>query len=106
MSITVEANLKIPRVKNPIKDEHGYPVDSGAVRFRKPVEVQAIPKSDDALQLETASGTILECTVTRADWDQDRELFVVSCSYAKRSMPPDEYTALVTDPSWVVKPLF
>src|SRR5260221_1649031 len=99
MPIIVEANPKIPRVKIPVKDEHGYPVDSGAVRFRKPVEVEAIPKSDEALQLKTASCTILECTVTRSDWDHDRELFVVSCSYAKRTMPAYEDTALVTDPS-------
>jgi hypothetical protein len=106
MSIVIEANLKIPRVKTPIKDENGYPVDNGSVRFRKPIEVTAIPKSGDPLQLKTASGVILECTVTRADWDQERELFVASCSYAKRSIPPEEYTALVTDPSWVMRPLF
>ena len=106
MSIVIEANLKIPRVKTPIKDENGYPVDSGSVRFRKPIEVLAIPKTGDTLRLQTASGVTLECTVTRADWDQDRELFVASCSYSKRSIPPDEYTALVTDPSWAMKPLF
>lgn len=106
MPIIVEANLKIPRVKTPIKDESGYPVDNGSVRFRKPVEVLAIPKAGDPLPLTTASGVVLETAVTRSDWDQDRELFVVSCSYAKRSMPADEYGALVTDPSWVMRPLF
>ena len=106
MAITVEANLKIPRVKTPIKDENGYPVDSGAVRFRKPIDVAAIPKSGDTLTLETASGVMLESVVTRADWDQEHERFIVSCSYAKRSIPPDEYTALVTDASWEMKPLF
>ncbi len=105
MSITVEANLKIPRVKTPIKDENGYPVDSGSVRFRKPIDVSAIPKAGDMLKLETASGVALESIVTRADWDQERERFIVSCSYAKRSIPPDEYTALVTDTSWEMRPL-
>lgn len=105
MPIVIEANLKIPRVKTPIRDDNGYPVDNGSVRFRKPIEVLAIPKSGETIQLKTASGVILECTVTRADWDQERELFVASCSYAKRSIPPDEYTALVTDPNWVMKPL-
>jgi len=105
MSIIVEANLRIPRVKTPIKDEHGYPVDSGSVRFRKPIDVPAIPKSGDMLTLEMASGVMLETTVTRADWDQERERFIVSCSYSKRSIPPDEYTALVTDATWEMRPL-
>ena len=105
MPIVVEANLKIPRVKTPIKDEHGYPVDNGSVRFRKPIHVPAVPKLGETLHLKTASGVTLECIVTRAEWDQDRSIFITSCSYAKRSIPPDEYRALVTDPSWVMRPL-
>ena len=57
------------------------------------------------LQLTISAFQTIECTVTRADWNDQRELFIVSCSYSKRSISPDEYGALVNDSDWTMKPL-
>jgi hypothetical protein len=43
--------------------------------------------------------------VLRADWSDDRALFVIACKYANRSIPPEECAALFNDPDWQVKPL-
>ena len=104
-AIAVEVNLRIPRVKVPVLDENGYPIDNGSVRFTKMITVPAIPKPGATLQLSTSSGKTFACEVTRADWVDDRELFVLSCRYANRSIPADECAALFNDADWRVKPL-
>jgi hypothetical protein len=105
MSIEVEINLRIPRVKVPVLDQNGYPIDNGSVRFTKKITVPAIPKPGVMLQMTTSSGKSFACEVTRADWIDDRELFVLSCKYANRSIPADECAALFNDADWRVKPL-
>jgi hypothetical protein len=105
MAIAVEVNLAIPRVKNPVKDEKGYPIDNGSVRFTKTIEVPAIPQPGAPLQLTTSAGHEFECTVTRSDWHEERGLFVLSCRYAKRSIPAEECAALFNDPEWKMRPL-
>ena len=105
MAIQVEVNLRIPRVKVPVLDENGYPIDNGSVRFTKMIEVPSIPKPGAMLQLSTSSGTTFEGEVTRADWSDQRELFILSCKYANRSIPADECAALFKDAEWRVKPL-
>jgi hypothetical protein len=86
-------------------DEHGYPIDHANVRFRKMIHVAAIPKPDQTLELDTRSGKVIQARVVRADWIESRELFVVSCQYANRSITPEEYGALSEDPAWELKPL-
>lgn len=86
-------------------DENGYPIDHASVRFRKVIHVPAIPKPADTLQLTTRSGRTLPANVVRADWSEDRELFVLSCQYANRSISAEEYAALAEDPEWELKPL-
>ena len=49
--------------------------------------------------------TTFECTVTRSDWHEEKGLFVVACTYAKRSLPVETYSALVNDTEWTMKPL-
>jgi hypothetical protein len=105
MSIDVEVNLKIPRVKVPVLDEKGYPIDNGSVRFTKLIQVPAIPKPGAPLQLTTSAGKTLACEVTRTDWNEERELFVISCKYANRSIPADECAALFNDADWHMKAL-
>lgn len=105
MSREVEISLRIPNMKVRALDEHGYPIDHGAVRFRKVVVLPAIPKPGEALQLDTASGRTLQSTVVRCDWNDDRGLFVVSCQYASRSISADEYEILAKDPDWLMTPL-
>ena len=86
-------------------DEHGYPIDHSAVRFRRVTVEPALPKPGDSLPLATASGKMLQSTVVRADWSEDKEMFVVECQYASRSIAPEDYDALVTDPEWRMTPL-
>jgi len=105
MSKKVEISLRIPNMKVRALDEHGYPIDHSSVRFRKVALVPAIPKPGDPLQLTTASGKVLQSTVVRADWHEERELFVVACQYSTRSISADEYAALVNDPEWQMTPL-
>ena len=105
MSIDVEVNLRIPAVKEPAKDDHGYPINSADVRFIRTVSVPTLPKPDTLLKLGTRDGSSIECTVNRADWSESKELFIVYCTYSRRSILPDEYKALLSDPDWEMRPL-
>jgi len=105
MSITVEANLKIPSITIKRPDEPVRRIDNGSVRFIKRVAVDAVPKPESKLSLSTASGGPFDATVTRVDWNDSKELFVVSCSYERRSMTAADYDCLVSDPEWVVNQL-
>jgi hypothetical protein len=105
MSMDVEINLRIPTVKEPAKDRHGAPINSADVRFIRRVHVPALPKPGALLQFETRDGTVLECEVNRADWRESKDLFVVYCKYSRRSIPADQYHALLADPDWEMRPL-
>ena len=105
MAIEVEVNLAIPRIKNPILGENGYPIDNGSVRFTRLIQVDAIPHPGAVLQLSTGTGHEFGCTVTRAEWNEGRSLFVVFCKYSNRSIPADECAALFHDAEWKMKQL-
>jgi hypothetical protein len=105
MSIDVEVNLRLPAVKEPAKDNHGYPINNAMVRFVRVAKVPALPQPGALLQLETRAGTPIECEVHRADWSDGKELFIVYCRYSKRSMPAHEYQAIISDPDWEMRPL-
>jgi len=104
-SIAVEVNLRIPRVTVMSLDQVAQIIDNSTVRFTKLITVPSIPKAGVSLQLSTSSGETFECAVTRADWNEEKELFVLSCSYAKRSISADEYGALVNDADWKMRQL-
>jgi hypothetical protein len=80
-------------------------INNSSVRFTTLIQVPAIPKAGTPLQLSTSAGYTFEATVTRSDWSEDRSMFIVSCTYAKRSIPLDEYNALINDAAWGVKQL-
>ena len=105
MSADVEVNLRIPRAKVPALDERGYPIDNGSVRFTKLINVPALPKPGVLLQLTTSLGNTFECEVTRANWHEEKERFVVYCKYSKRSIPADECAAFYNAADWTMKPL-
>jgi hypothetical protein len=105
MAMEVEVSLRVPNMKVPALDENGYPIDNSAVRFRKKVTVPAIPKPGEPLQLTTRTGKPFDSKVVRADWHDEKGMFVVSCQYGNRSISPDEYGALVNDPDWEMRPL-
>jgi len=105
MSKPIEVRLKIPKnSKAPLLDDNGYPLDMASVRFRKLMEVPAIPKAGDSMAL-TAGTRTLPSTVVRADWSERDGRFIVACQYAQRSISVDEQNALVADPDWLLIPL-
>ncbi len=105
MPMEVEVSLRVPNMKIRALDEHGYPIDHSAVRFRKLMEVPSIPKPGEILSLTTRIGGPFASKVVRADWNEGKNLFVVSCQYANRSITQEEYAALIQDPDWEMKPL-
>ena len=105
MPIEVEVNMKVPSLTVRAPGTPDQKIDNGAIRFTKRIMVEAIPKSGDWLQLSTRFGEPFECTVTRADWSAENNLFVVSCAYSRRSITATEHNALLTDPDWATKQL-
>lgn len=105
MPMEVEVRLRVPNMKVRALDEKGYPIDHSSVRFRKVVEVPKIPKAEETIELTTSSGRTLQARIIRADWNEDRGMFVLSCQYANRSISAEEYGALANDPGWTLKHL-
>jgi hypothetical protein len=107
MSIEVEISLKIPRVTIPAVDQHQdhKVIDNSGVRFSKLIQVPSIPKAGVSLQLTTQSGQPFDCVVTNAEWHEGKARFILSCSYATRSMTADAYDALIHDADWHVRQL-
>ena len=106
MAQTVEISLRIPslRVRREGKEDPET-ISNSDIRFLKQVEVDAIPKPGEVLQMSISSGGTFECTVVRSDWHHDKNMFVVACQYAKRSITPAEYQAFVDATDWRGKPL-
>ena len=105
MSIEVEINLRIPAIKEPLKDASGWPINNADVRFIKCVTVETLPKPGEAVDLTTRPDYRFQGTVVRTDWHDSKEMFVVSCKYSKQSIPRPEYLALMEDHEWTRKPL-
>jgi hypothetical protein len=96
----VELNLRIPSLTIRGANEDLKRIDNQSVRFKKRIVLPTIPKAGDLLQVTSRHGEPFECTVTRADWSESAEIFVVSCNYARRSIAVGDYNALVADPDW------
>jgi len=105
MSIDVEANLKIPSLTIKTAGEPDKRINNSSLRLIKRVTLDAIPKAGDTMRLSTRVGKPFEATVSRVDWDEGKNLFVVACSYARRSITADEHAVLLTDPDWRVNQL-
>ena len=106
MPTVIEVNLRVPTLTVKIPNEPDKRIDNSAVRFTKRIEVPSLPKPGEMLSLSTNGGqTAFECTVMRSDWHEEKALFVVACTYAKRSLPVDTYSALVNDSEWTMKQL-
>ena len=106
MTQTVEISLRIPSLRVRREGtEAPETIANSDVRFGKRIEVKAIPKPGDILTMTVSSGGTFECDVVRSDWQHDKNMFVVSCRYSKRSISPAEYQALVGASDWQVRPL-
>jgi hypothetical protein len=104
MDIEVEVNMKIPSLTVKATHEPDKKLDNSGVRFTKRISVPAIPKPGTTLEL-SMSGEPFECVVTRSDWHEERSIFIISCSYSKRSITIGEYDALVNGSDWQMKQL-
>ena len=105
MPIDAEVNLKIPSLTIRSAGKPDQRIDNGAVRFSKRITVDAVPKAGDWLSLSTKFGEPFECTVMRSDWSEEKNLFIVSCAYGRRSITSEEYEGLMNDPAWATKQL-
>ena len=106
MSIEVEINLRIPAVKDPLKDAKGWPISNGDVRFAKRFMTPALPKPGEFVNLMIRPDVTFQATVVRSDWHEEKQLFVVSCRYSGVSIPRPEYLALMEDHDWTRKALW
>ena len=105
MPIDVEVNVKIPSLTIRSSGAADQKIDNSAVRFMKRITVEAIPKPGDRLLLSAQSREPFESTVTRADWNEEKSIFIVSCAFSRRSITAEEQNALLNDPDWATKQL-
>ena len=101
----VEISLRIPAVKDPLKDASGWPVNHADVRFVKRIVVDKLPKPDEVLDLTINPNHPFQARVVQSHWHEEKQLFVVACRYAKTSIPRPEYLAIMEDPEWKMTPL-
>ena len=104
-SVQVEINLRIPAVKEPQKNEAGFPMNNADIRFVKVVQVDALPKVDNELSLAARPDHLFSATVVRVDWSDDKNMFTVACKYSDRAIPRPQYLALTSDTEWTIRPL-
>jgi hypothetical protein len=100
MPIDVRVSLRVPSLTVRPADAPVQRIDNQSLRFTKRIAVPAIPQTGDRLQLTARFIEPFDTTVTRADWNEEHAMFVVACSYAKRSIAQADYDALINDPDW------
>ena len=104
MGIAVEVNLKIPGLTIRSADQPVKVINNSAVRFARMIDVPAIPKPGALLEVPVGAGKF-GCTVTRAEWHEERAIFIVSCHFSKARISPDDYHALINNADWTQKVL-
>jgi hypothetical protein len=97
----VEIELRVPSLTAPkVDDEPRKVINNTSLRLRKVIEVPAFPKPGTTLQMTAGSGFTFECTITRADWHEGKNMFVLSCRYVNKRITMAEYETLMNDPEW------
>ena len=105
MSIAVEVNLKIPGLTIRSIDQPVRVINNSAVRFARMIEVPVIPKPGALLEVPVGASLKFGCTVTRAEWHEERAIFIISCQFSKARISPDDYHALINNADWTQKVL-
>jgi hypothetical protein len=100
MVMDVEIELRIPTLMMKKEDGSDVKIDNTLVRFKKVIQVPAFPPQGSTIQLSAGSNLVFECTIARADWHEDKQLFVLSCKYPRQRMLLHEYETLLNDPQW------
>ena len=102
----VQINLKIRSLTVRPPNEPVRRIDNSTVRFTRIVELPAIPKAGEVLDMTAGAANVpFKCTVTRADWDDRENMFIVSCAYTRTPMLADDYWALAEGSDWTMKSL-
>lgn len=106
MSQIVEIRLRIPSLRIAGKDtDVPRTINNAEIRFCKQIEVEAIPKPGVVLTMSSSDGATFDSEVLRADWHHDKNMFVIACRYAKRSVSAAEYHAFINASDWQVMSL-
>ncbi len=105
MPIAVEVNLRLPNISVRPAHEPARVISNADVRFIKMIEVPALPRVGDDLELSTRGGYAFAAIVKRLDWHDEKGLFVVGCQYANRSIPLEAYESVRADPDWAARSL-
>ena len=106
MTHTVEVRLKIPSLR-----AQGQSADAPTaianddVRFIKHIELEKIPRPGELLTMTAGSGASFQCEVVRSDWHDDKNMFMIACRYARRTISEAEYRGLMNAPDWRVTAL-
>ena len=106
MSQIVEISLRIPSLRIAREDtDVPTTINNAEVRFCKQIEVESIPKPGVVLTLTSGAGATFDSEVLRSDWHHDKNMFVIACRYAKRSVSEAEYRAFMNGSDWQVRSL-
>ncbi len=106
MSQIVEISLRIPSLRITRKDtEAPRIINNAEIRFCKQIEVASIPKRGVVLTMSTSFGVTFDYEVLRSDWHHDKNMFVIACRYAKRSVSAADYQAFMGASDWQVRSL-
>jgi hypothetical protein len=100
MVMNVEIELRIPTLTIRKENDEVGRIDNTHVRFRRIIEVPAFPQPGSAIQLHIGDKLAFECTVARADWHEEKQLFVLACRYPNTRIFPEQYEALLNDTEW------
>jgi hypothetical protein len=100
---TVEIKLRIPSVRVQRAQRDSPTIAKEDVRFIKRVELEGIPQQGDVLTMTIeSSGDTFPCEVLRSDWHDDKNMFVIACRYARRTISEIDYLRLMSAGDWHV----
>jgi hypothetical protein len=106
MSQIVEIRLRIPSLRIAGKDTDApKTINNAEIRFCKQIEVDAIPKPGAVLTMSSSAGATFDSEVLRADWHHEKNMFVIACRYARKSVSAAEYHAFLSAADWQVRSL-
>ena len=105
MPIAIEVSLRLPNLTVRATDEPTRVISNADLRFIKQMKVPALPRVGDELALSAGGAYLFAAVVKRVDWHDEKDLFIVECRYAHRSMPRETYESVSADPEWTAKSL-
>jgi hypothetical protein len=103
MSHLVEVSLRLPtrpKLKSP-----AFPYGVSDVRFTKQLELETLPKVGESFDMTAASLTV-PCKVLQRNWDEHKNLMVLSCEYGGPTrISNEDYLTILEAPDWTPRTL-